>query len=422
MTKMYWKNIHKDERGYSVHLMALVAITVGVMLLVPFLGFASSALLGTQSTRGKADEGYAADSGVEHALWRLVYEPGFVNSMTSQNPTTSYNLNINNTGVVVTLTKLLPTELPNDPVSGTQVFQPSKNVTPTTATPGSSETFTYTIQIQNLTQSTQNLEELFDLLPAGFSYVAGSSSGIATSDPTVSQQGSRYELKWVFSPTLPFNGGEIKTQTFQATATPSQGVYCNEAWVKPGETNTGPTAKIIVGSPADTSCPGAAIDLTKTVVPHTVFPQDPNTFTYTITIQNVGTQAVNLEEIRDRLPPGGFTYVTGSSSGITASDPSQSLINNSRWQLIWVFSPKLPINPGEIKTLTFQADATLEPGQYCNETWLKIENLTEVYSWPTACVTVPSAFDIESDAGGVIVRANTIIAGTSVLVRSWQIE
>ncbi|MEE9324680.1 MAG: DUF11 domain-containing protein [Dehalococcoidia bacterium] len=239
---MHWKNIHKDEKGYSVHLMALVGITVGVMLLVPFLGFASSALLGSEANRGKADEGYAADSGVEHALWRLVYEAGFANSMGSENPTT--------------------------------------------ATPGFAETFTYTI-----------------------------------------------------------------------------------------------------------------------------------------TIENVGPVSVNLKKIVDLLPPGGFTYVSGSSGGIITSDPSEKLVNG-RWELTWGITPKIPISPGQIMTQTIQADATLEAGQYCNETWITVEGTSdsEVYSWPTACVTVPAAFDIEADAGGVIVRANTIIAGTSVLVRSWQIE
>lgn len=414
--------IRKHEKGLAF-IPLLLIFSVGALLIPAFLNRLDTSLISSNKAQNESVGYYSAESAAEHAIWRLLYEEGFASSMDSQNPPTSYSLNVNDTDVVITITKLFADADSPEPLSTSEVFKVTKTVTPTTATPGFPETFTYTIQLQNQSQSPQNLQQLRDILPVGFFYAGGSSSGITTSEPQVNTGGSRDTLRWSFNPDIIFQPAEIKTQTFQVTATPSEGVYCSEAWAQPGASNSGPTAKIIVGNPANTACPDAVVNLTKTVDRDIVFLLEPTTFTYTIAIENVGSQTVNLTKVRDLLPPGNIIYVSGSSSGIATSDPSQRLVNG-RWELTWGINPKIPLPPGEIMTQTFQADATLEVGQYCNEAWMILQGTSdsEIYSWPTACVTLYPAFDIEADAGDVIVRAHTLIFENGYTVRSWQIE
>ncbi len=417
--------IRKHEKGLAF-IPLLVILSVGSLLIPAFLDRLDTRLISPSKALAEPIDYYSAESGAEHVLWRLIYEVGFVNTMSSASPTTSYNVNVNNTDVTVSVTMLPPYQPPPPPLSGDEVLRVTKTVSPTTATPDVSQTFTYTIQIENLSQSPQELERLEDLLPVAFSYVPGSTSGITTSDPNIITGGPRDKLKWKYTPNIPFQPGEIKTLTFQATATPSEAVYCNEAEADPEDgkkSTSGPTAKITVGNPESTLCAEFGAELTKTVTPEIALPLKPTTFTYTITVENIGSVKVNLKKLQDVLPPGGFTYVSGSSSGITTSDPTQELQPDGRWKLKWTFPPKLRINPGEIKTQTIQAQATVDTGIYCNETWIKLDKPTQwIYSWPTACVTVPAGFDIEADSGTITIRAHILISGNTFDVRSWQIE
>lgn len=60
----------KHEAGGSLP-PVLIAIAVGAILLSPFLAHVSSRMLATRAARSSADEQYAADSGIEFAVWHL---------------------------------------------------------------------------------------------------------------------------------------------------------------------------------------------------------------------------------------------------------------------------------------------------------------------------------------------------------------
>ena len=66
---------------------------------------------------------------------------------------------------------------------------------------------------------------------------------------------------------------------------------------------------------------GQGIVPSKTVSPTTASVSTLTTFTYTIKVKNEGTETVILKDITDYLPPR-FSYVSGSSSGITTSAPT----------------------------------------------------------------------------------------------------
>ncbi|OGN97282.1 MAG: hypothetical protein A2Y89_06915 [Chloroflexi bacterium RBG_13_51_18] len=62
----------KGEKGQALPL-AIMALTIGTLLIVPFLGHAGSSIIGSRVYGQTIDYRNACDAGVEHAIWRLLY-------------------------------------------------------------------------------------------------------------------------------------------------------------------------------------------------------------------------------------------------------------------------------------------------------------------------------------------------------------
>ena len=60
----------RSERGYALPV-ALAALAIGTLLVVPFLGIVSTKSASSQGYSDSVTERYAADAGVEDAIWRL---------------------------------------------------------------------------------------------------------------------------------------------------------------------------------------------------------------------------------------------------------------------------------------------------------------------------------------------------------------
>ena len=65
------KNVIREESG-KILILVLVLLVVGGLLLTPLLGLMSTGLVAGQVYEKKAAELYAADAGVEDAIWRIV--------------------------------------------------------------------------------------------------------------------------------------------------------------------------------------------------------------------------------------------------------------------------------------------------------------------------------------------------------------
>ncbi|GBD11517.1 hypothetical protein HRbin23_01184 [bacterium HR23] len=103
----------------------------------------------------------------------------------------------------------------------------------------------------------------------------------------------------------------------------------------------------------------------KGVTPTSAPPNTPTTYTYTITVQNRGRQESPLDSVHDALPPG-FTYVPGSTRGLTTHDPTLD-----DGVLTWDLSGQgIRLLPGATTTLMFSAQASVGTGNYCNEAWV----------------------------------------------------
>jgi uncharacterized repeat protein (TIGR01451 family) len=116
----------------------------------------------------------------------------------------------------------------------------------------------YTITIHNPNSTSVSLSTITDTLPAGFGYVAGSSTGATTADPSIEGQ----DLTWAGPISVP-SSGEVSIH-FGVTVASTPGTFFNNAGgTADGFTvvSTGDTAPITV-SGGSTGVPGAPTDAT----------------------------------------------------------------------------------------------------------------------------------------------------------------
>lgn len=245
----------KGQRGQILPL-ALIALGLGAALSVSLLAFTGSALGISRKAERNVVADYSADAGVEHAIWRLRYEPGFADSLTEGDPT-SYSMSINDMDVDMTVTLVPPPAYPPPPPPRPQAWRLCVKVNPIDPplVPGVTNTHTFAIEVKNMGTSTIHLEEVGFWLPKsspvhpwnGFTYLAGSSSGFTTANPSsITPVNPYWELIWPFSPPLPdIRAGETLTQSFQARGCPD-GLYRFEGWVGAAPNSIG---DILSGNP-----------------------------------------------------------------------------------------------------------------------------------------------------------------------------
>ena len=145
----------------------------------------------------------------------------------------------------------------------------------------------------------------------------------------------------------------------------------------------------------------------KVVAPETAAPNTLTTFTYTITVTNGDETAKGVNQVLDELPPG-FSYVPGTTAGLTTDDPAIS-----GQELEWdVASMGIDLEPNESVVLSFDARASVPEGVYCNETWVR-PGEASTSSGKTAPVTVGSPASGVCD--GTAVRVSVTVDPDSAI-------
>ncbi|MGC9399079.1 MAG: hypothetical protein ACP5HM_08075 [Anaerolineae bacterium] len=95
-----------DENGKTL-VIALIVMGVATLLIGGFLYYVSTSQRLTTAVEEELRDHYAADAGVEHAIWRLENEPGFTQSVTASGSVV-YSITINNETVTITVTQEQP--------------------------------------------------------------------------------------------------------------------------------------------------------------------------------------------------------------------------------------------------------------------------------------------------------------------------
>lgn len=235
----------------------------------------------------------------------------------------------------------------------------------------------YTITITNTGDTAGAITAVADTLPAGFSYVTGSSSGLTAADPSISGQTLTWSGAWSVNDagTSP----NFKTLTFTVTSPATLGDYTNIASATGSNFTTvssGATAQVNVAeTPAD-----ANMLVTKTAASDTISSGD--NISYTINILNNGGSRGNITVVCDSLPSG-FSYVPGTTSGLTTSDPTIQGRKLS-WSGTW------SLNKNVSQTLTFTAASAIANDLFYNKAEVFGTDFVDATSGWTAPVRVLS--------------------------------
>ena len=159
-------------------------------------------------------------------------------------------------------------------------------------------------------------------------------------------------------------------------------------------------------------CPSEAVVVSKTVdsviLLSTDTGTDPYTYTfavtYTITVDNIGSDELTIAEFIDLLPVG-FSYFLMSIEGDITDSPFQlhQVSQVSRQRVTWKFNPDVPVPSGTAKTLKFTALATIQRGNYWSDLLVDFGGGSfpeDRYSWPTGIISVKCVYNVtatESD-------------------------
>ena len=453
------------KQAGQAFILVLILLAIGAVLVVPSLRLTGTALMNSPIVERQIKGLYAADAAQEYILWKLMYA-GFGGEFFNDGDKIEYAFYVcGEVPVAITIIMRAKEGEGGTTLATDDKIKPTKTVVPNTVPDGSSRTYTYTINLEQLSEDTsQGLDAVYDILPDDFDdtdYVTGSSTWSVDDgppqsipDPSFEVVGGQVRLQWpasydyetgtggFSSPMRNFTTRQVKELSFQVTGglLPNR-TYYNWVVLKPWNTVSGYSGAIIVGNGSGSE--GGMLFLSKISNPQVIQPRVETDIEYTLNITNLSGHTQQIQEITDYLPPG-FNYI-GPSSGITTFDPQLSLENLNgadRWVLKWTTAEfpggnAVSIAAEETLTLTFWALASREvSGSYYNEVIvIPNETLPQIfdeigvdygdfnanYSWNTGAVIVP-AYDTSSDAEGITIDSNMALILGGITITSWHVD
>ena len=175
-----------DRQRGAIMVIVLAFIALAVPLVTGALGLASTLSIDSRIKTRLAKGQYSTIAGNQHAIYRIFYESGYTEGLT-EGVEDNYVIDINGEQITVSVLKL--SDPVNDPpppdADSSRKFQTVKIVVPASASPNVQTTFTYTVTVENRDSEPEKLNKVHDRLEPGFAYVAGTTSGVTTGDPSI---------------------------------------------------------------------------------------------------------------------------------------------------------------------------------------------------------------------------------------------
>lgn len=251
--------IKKKEFG-QMFILVLILLAVGALLVIPTLRLTGTVLKSSQGITQRNKGLYACEAAQAKVMWML-YRGDLVDSLPDNGDSIAFTVDVCGTIVNVGVV-MRAVELGGGAILATDhTIMPTKTVTPTTATKGVDDTFTYTIRLEQVSSnSTSGLDAIWDILPADFKsatmdYVLGSTRFRVEDgewediigDPEIKISGGQYRFRWPNpttygseSFTLPirdFAVSEVKELKFQirGKVLSDDTVQCNWVVIKVGD-------------------------------------------------------------------------------------------------------------------------------------------------------------------------------------------
>jgi len=249
------KRLMKDQKGQLL-IGTLLLLLIGTLIIVPTLGLMGTGITSGRVYEQKDDEIYAADSGVEDALWHIrndnIAAPlgaGYNEYDYFTNYPYAYNLTVNGKNVAVNITnEWIPKDI--SAPSAQTAKQIIDNETLIIVGYPSSTAFTYVIKIVYNWDTTAHRDALQVKtigiwLSPGYGYVTGSSDFEKASGksyysvPTVSNYKGGFAVVWNFNnvalssfPNKVTDSPLVETFTFQYTGPAGQVPELVASWVQ----------------------------------------------------------------------------------------------------------------------------------------------------------------------------------------------
>jgi hypothetical protein len=240
--RKFWRLILKGELGQALPI-TLALLVIGGLTVIPSLGLNYTSVKTSNALHTAMKGTYAADAGVEDALWSL---------SNGQSPSTQLSDNINDMQVAMqtvdegSYTLYLGEFI--EPGEHSDYLDVTSNMTWDAGANAYKYSITVTWQ-PGSGNSTIHLEGVGARIPIGYSYEAGSAAGftenLSTDEPdeTLDSQGA-YLLNWELPPPRPevSDTEPVQTQTFYISGSGDQGGHY--AWVVANRQDIGAVGEI----------------------------------------------------------------------------------------------------------------------------------------------------------------------------------
>jgi len=103
--KTICRKFKTGEKGFALP-SVLILLVLGGLTVAPLMTQMNTGLYSTLLHEDRTIEQYSGDSAINHAVWRLLYEPEFIMAMTPLEPTVEYSIDINNRDVQIGVTRI----------------------------------------------------------------------------------------------------------------------------------------------------------------------------------------------------------------------------------------------------------------------------------------------------------------------------
>ncbi len=390
------------ERGGVALVMVVVFMVMAVPLTTAALKINQTLSIASRVYDKRLEAQYNSGAGAEAALHKILTDPNFDVGLTPSNPSKVILVPVGDETVTVTVTKIFTSASASVAGQGLVV---SKTVTPTTTAADTLTTYTYTITIKNEGTGAQEIMEIKDFAPPGFEYLSGSTGGdITSADPLEIPGGAGaadHYLNDTSSAPYPWDI-DRGTGAVTGSHTPAQSVWeeIPEYWETAVYSNDGVlratqwTQKQWIKGANSANKWRWKVELVRGGVPTALFtsidgfvstswvekqidhsPGDISILSgdkLRLHIEVFAPSSIASERLVEYR--WGGDEVSGPDYDSRTKIPQIEYCNvGPQYELQWILSPNVQIQPQEELTLTFQVTSTVPDGTYYNQVEVKYD-------------------------------------------------
>ncbi len=353
------------QSGVIGLVLAVISMLSVSAFVIPMLVRASTTSNLQSSAPLKTEVGRSA---FEHTAWRIQEDPTFLAGFAGSPPGSTYQLDIGGETAQITVETGSYAAPPHD-------LALEVTLTPNVIRRWSNSQVDFTLTVYNNTEGTEEIDrvEVYRRDGVSASYMNGTSSGFEDSDPSSISGGWRWDV-W---PVYPIEGlGGSGSHTWSLDVDDGTDNYWFDVFVR---TVSGSTVQVSLEPSINVSntIQGSGLSMLSTSSPDIVEADVNETYDVQLLMKNEGSSDEGITRIRHYFPSS-LSYVSGSTTGVTTSNPSTSTGYGPRGdmtRLTWSFSGNgadLTANSNEY--IRFSLSGSLPIGEHFSQSTYRIDD------------------------------------------------